>query len=337
MATNDFKAFATGAGANVLTQPAFVALTALITNGFQSGTANSEQLNKVWRQSSVMASVIGDLIVKRTGLDALDDGNTNTVLANLQTALSYATIATSVSGTANAIQATFPFTPLVADLVNGMTFQFKAASSSTSSAPTFTPNNGVVPAKAIVKGNNSSLATNDILAGMWVTVTYDSSLDKWVIYNPATGLSLTSTNTGVIFDWSGTTAPSGALALPLVPTNVSRTTYAALHAVYAAQGYPWGSGDGSTTFGIPYFPADYVSAQANGNVGSSTVGQILAHTHVASTTNARYGSSGSNPGSNFWASGGDVGYGGLFSLTTNSTGGAANLAAGMRTLKCVWL
>ena len=335
--TNDFKAFAVGAGANVLTQPAYTALAALITNGFQSGTANSEQLNKVWRQSSVMASVVGDLIVKRTGQDALDNGDTATLLSNFQTAIAYATIATAVGGTANAIQATFPFVPQVADLVNGMTFQFKATASSTSSAPTFTPNNGVIPAKAIVKGNNSSLATNDILTGMWVSLTYDSSLDKWVIYNPATGLSLTSSNTGVIFQWSGTTAPSGSLACPLVPTNVSRTTYAALHAVYAAQGYPWGSGDGSTTFGIPYFPADYTTGQANGNVGSSTVGQILAHTHVASTSNARYGSGGTNPGTNFWASGGDVGYGGTFSLTTTSTGGTANLAAAMRTLFCVWL
>lgn len=189
MATNDFKAFATGAGANVLTQPEFVALTALITNGFQSGTANSEQLNKVWRQSSVIASVIGDLIVKQTGQDVLDDGTPGTILTNLQAAILYSTTTVIVGGTANSITALFPYVPEVSDLVNGITFRFKATSSTTSTTPTFTPNSGTVPAKTIVKGNNLPLATSDILAGMWVSVIYDSVLDKWVLNNPSTGVA----------------------------------------------------------------------------------------------------------------------------------------------------
>ena len=32
---------------------------------------------------------------------------------------------------------------------------------------------------------------------------------------------------------------------------LSRTTYAALHALFASAGYPYGSGDGSTTFNLP--------------------------------------------------------------------------------------
>ncbi|WP_435945875.1 hypothetical protein [Dryocola sp. BD586] len=49
MPVNDFKAFATGELANVLSQPEYEDLEALGT-GFQSGIARSEELNKVWRQ-----------------------------------------------------------------------------------------------------------------------------------------------------------------------------------------------------------------------------------------------------------------------------------------------
>lgn len=49
--------------------------------------------------------------------------------------------------------------------------------------------------------------------------------------------------------WSGSTAPAGWLLC--YGQNVSRTTYSRLHAVYASAGYPYGSGDGVLTFGIP--------------------------------------------------------------------------------------
>ncbi|AOK62011.1 hypothetical protein WM29_23060 [Burkholderia ubonensis] len=86
MANNNFKAFAAAAGANVMTQADYEALAALLT-GFQSGTAQSQQLNKVWRQSSIMASVLAQFIVDLTGQDAIDDGTTTTLLANLKTAV----------------------------------------------------------------------------------------------------------------------------------------------------------------------------------------------------------------------------------------------------------
>ncbi|SDI53894.1 hypothetical protein [Pseudomonas panipatensis] len=87
MANNDFLPFAGGAGSNVLTQSAYAALAAR-TAGFSAGTAQSAQLNKVWRQSSIMAAVLAQLIVDKTGLDAVDDGTTATLLANLKSALS---------------------------------------------------------------------------------------------------------------------------------------------------------------------------------------------------------------------------------------------------------
>lgn len=82
MPQNDFLPFASGAGANVLSQAAYAALAA-IAQGFQSGTAQSAACNKAWRQSSVMAAVLGAFINARTGQDAIDDGTTATLLTNL--------------------------------------------------------------------------------------------------------------------------------------------------------------------------------------------------------------------------------------------------------------
>lgn len=84
---NDFLPFAVGSGANVLTQAQYAALTSLLQNGFSAGIAPSVQLNKVWRQSSIMASVIAQFIAQQTGQNAIDDGTTATLLANLTAAI----------------------------------------------------------------------------------------------------------------------------------------------------------------------------------------------------------------------------------------------------------
>ncbi|WP_431207519.1 gp53-like domain-containing protein [Burkholderia cepacia] len=83
---NDFLPFAVGAGANVLSQAEYAAMTALGT-GFQAGTALSAALNKVWRQSSIISAVLAQFIVAQSGQPAIDDGTTATLLANLQAAL----------------------------------------------------------------------------------------------------------------------------------------------------------------------------------------------------------------------------------------------------------
>jgi len=84
---NDFLPFATGGGANVVSQATYAALAA-IANGYQAGVAPSAQLNKTWRQSSIMAAVLAQLITSNAGQAAVDDGTTATLLANLTTAIS---------------------------------------------------------------------------------------------------------------------------------------------------------------------------------------------------------------------------------------------------------
>jgi hypothetical protein len=85
--SNDFLPFATGSGANVLSQAAYAALAAL-GPGFASGVAQSAACNKAWRQSSIMSAVVAQLIVDNTGQNATDDGTTATLLANLKKAVS---------------------------------------------------------------------------------------------------------------------------------------------------------------------------------------------------------------------------------------------------------
>jgi hypothetical protein len=135
----------------------------------------------------------------------------------------------------------------------------------------------------------------------------------WVIMDPI----ISSVLPGTIVTFAGSATPSGYLSCPTVVTNISRTTYAAL---FSAIGVLWGAGDGSTTFGMPYFPADYSMVQG-GTVGSSTAGAVIAHTHTVNGDNGGAGGAGGDSGRST---------GTLRTPITNSTGGAANYAAGQR-------
>lgn len=86
MATNNFKPFGIGTGANVTSQSDYEALAALLT-GFQSGKASSAQINKALRQSTVMASILAQFISDSAGVDVLDNGNTAQILANLKSGM----------------------------------------------------------------------------------------------------------------------------------------------------------------------------------------------------------------------------------------------------------
>ncbi len=86
MPTNDFLPFGTAVGANVMTQANYLALTAR-SNGFSAGTAASAQLNKAWRQSSIIASMLAQFIADQSGQNAIDDGTTATLEANLLIAI----------------------------------------------------------------------------------------------------------------------------------------------------------------------------------------------------------------------------------------------------------
>lgn len=168
------------------------------------------------------------------------------------------------------------------------------------------------------------LEAGDILgAGFWTELRYDLAWDKWVLMNPATGIAPVVNDAGLIIPFGGVTPPAGYLACPTSSTNLSRTTYSRL---FAAIGTTWGVGDGASTFGMPWFPADYAMVQG-GTVGTSTVGQVISHSHNFPTLQGGAGN------------GADA-YGGALivlgpTITVSNTGGVANLAAGLRVKFCV--
>lgn len=141
-----------------------------------------------------------------------------------------------------------------------------------------------------------------------------------------TGALPTGLVAGTIYYVVGATANTFNLSATVGGAAINTTgSQSGVHTAVCA---PWGIGDGSTTFGMPWYPADYASVQENANVGTNSVGQVIAHTH--NYTNPAIGSTpvGAGGGSNQAYSTGNGG-------TTTSTGGAANLAAGVRVKKCV--
>ena len=86
MAINEFLPFGTSSSANVITQATYAALTAR-TGGFQSGVAQSDQVNKVWRQATFVASMIGQFASEQAARDMLDNGDRDAAKATFIAAL----------------------------------------------------------------------------------------------------------------------------------------------------------------------------------------------------------------------------------------------------------
>ena len=70
MAKNELLPFANGEDANVLSTAQWEALTDIVQNGFQSGIARSEQVNRVLAQGAIASYALGQLIVDELSEDA---------------------------------------------------------------------------------------------------------------------------------------------------------------------------------------------------------------------------------------------------------------------------
>lgn len=79
---NDFVPFATGGGANVLSQSAYLANSAT-TAGQQPGIASSALNNKALRQACFIASCLAQYLANTTGEDILDNGVQADLIATL--------------------------------------------------------------------------------------------------------------------------------------------------------------------------------------------------------------------------------------------------------------
>lgn len=88
--------------------------------------------------------------------------------------------------------------------------------------------------------------------------------------------SLHSFPTGLVVPYAGATAPTGWLLCD--GSAVSRTTYAALHTLLkdaaGANTYPYGAGDGSTTFALPDLRGRFPLGKDN--MGGTSANRVLA-------------------------------------------------------------
>jgi len=156
------------------------------------------------------------------------------------------------------------------------------------------------------------------------------------------GSNVTTLPVGTIIPFAGATAPAGWLFC--FGQNVSRTTYADLYATVTNSGatFPYGSGDGSTTFGLPDLrgrvpagkddmggtAASRLTSGGAGITGTTlgasggaethtlTTAQMPAHGHTFSVTGTVDGGAAANFGSNY-----TVGARTTFSGTTANAGG----------------
>lgn len=164
------------------------------------------------------------LVVNTAALIVGDGTNIQSAVTDAA-ALFGETVATATGGTADAITATFAPVPRYPS--NGVPLSVRATAANATTTPTFTPNSGVIAAATIVKGNNLPLVAGDIAgAGHWLELAWDSTLSKWVLLNPATGIN--NGTAGQVGYFAMTAAPSGWLKAN--GAAVSRTTYAALFA-----------------------------------------------------------------------------------------------------------
>ncbi|CAN7237474.1 hypothetical protein LJR034_000833 [Caballeronia sp. LjRoot34] len=199
---NDFIPFAVGSDANVISQATYAENTDLTQSGFSAGIAVANQLNKVWRQSSIMAAVLAQFIVDQTGSTAIDDGTTATLLANLK--LAVGSNGARVSGLIGINNSTTPLT------------QYNV------SAASVTVLNPTTGATAVVV-NTATITVNAATAGpvangrdQSAAFTASQWLYLYFIYNPAT--NTLSTTISAATPAAGPALPTGYTAWAYIGT-----------------------------------------------------------------------------------------------------------------------
>jgi hypothetical protein len=212
VATNDFLPFATGAGANVLDQGDYAALAARLA-GFSSGVAKSIELNKVWRQSSFIASVLAQFIADSSGEDVLDDGDGSSLQAKLRRAL--AAVPTGVVGDSRNVRMSVAV----------------ASTSATLTADILVVQTSLGGKSYQVSTYSAALNLATVGAGGMDTglAPVSGYVAIYAIYNPLTGarsiLGVNATSVVQPETYTGANMPAGYTASALVsvwPTNASR-------------------------------------------------------------------------------------------------------------------
>lgn len=141
--------------------------------------------------------------------------------------------------------------------------------------------------------NSSNLILNNGVSDLQIeprdyAIVYAETLTSFLVYViKKSGKAVTDSGlpVGTIISYSGNVAPAGFLLCPLAATELSRTAYAALNQQQADSGYPFGAGNGVSTFIMPWCPPGFSLIQANDNLGTYTSGDNKSHTHIQNEHN----------------------------------------------------
>ena len=175
-------------------------------------------------------------------------------------------------------------------------------------SPTFT---GTVTAPELDLTGNTSLklpvgTTAQRPTGATGDIRFNSTLSKVETYSVSVWESVCGVPAGSVTCFAHSSVPSGWLECN--GANVSRSTYATL---FAAIGTTWGTGDGSSTFGLPDCRGEWVRGWDNSrgvdsgrSIATTQSDQNKSHTHSASVTDPGHSHTVNQYGGNFGGSSG---------------------------------
>lgn len=251
-ASTDFLPFATGAGANVVSQAVYAADTA-VANGFSSGIASSAKFNKVFRQASFVAAGVATWMANALGANIPDDGDLNNFVANLGLAVRAAASSGNFiadTGTVNALVGTS--SPAPTALAVGMQVAIQIANTNTGGV---TFNYAGLGVKNVLSEGNA-VKPGQLVAGQIYLLMYDGT--QWELLSVVVDVPASTAQAGIVVLASNSEVAAGA------DTGKAVTSQGVAKAVQSG-GYSYAADSGSAnaiTISLTPAPAAYVAGLA---------------------------------------------------------------------------
>lgn len=217
-ASTDFLPFATGGGANVVSQ-ALYAADAAVSGGFSSGIAPSAKFNKVWRQSSFVAAALANWMAGALNTNIADDGNLAGFINNFEAALA------TLAGNYNNRTLLTLNTALTIDQAGGL-FEIDTAgiiitmpAASGNLGKTFAIYNATSGSATIVAGNFNTaygigVGSLTFPAGASVVLVSDGTSWNAIGGSGAYGAPVKPQTASGVGQWANLTGVSSAITLP---------------------------------------------------------------------------------------------------------------------------
>ncbi|EKD7755881.1 hypothetical protein OSG00_000662 [Shigella sonnei] len=327
---NDFKPFATGAGANVTSQAEWEALAAL-TSGFQAGKASSAQVNKALRQGTFVASALAQFISNKLAADVIDDGDLSGFVTDFINAISAQSLTRAnpfadikADGTVSTALSNLDLTGGLGANIVGRLIGVKVITTS----QTYTPSTGTKAIVAeVIGGGGGGQGAGSVRvvgggggSGAYVKALITSLASSYAITIGSGGIGSASTAAGQQSNPGGTTTFGSIITCTGGLGGISDQTVAATTGSYCLAG----GGQGGTATTVATTGVDFIITQ-NGSRGS--FGAALHPNYLGGNGGVSPLGSGGRGGATapadatFNASGYGGGGGGNTSLSTAASGG----------------